>query len=1395
MKNRRSIILLTGALTILNSLPRLQAADTNSPAVPAQSRDLGGKERYAAYVSTDKPIYRDNEKLYGRCVILMADSHAVLNRQATLCFEITGPKGDRVASGLAQVEDSVAGFSWDIPEGQAGGEYLLTVTCPQIGLAPAARKFDIRDFRAPRLKTQIKFLRDGYGPRDTVTATLEATRAEGGVPENARVRISARVDGAEIHNATGIIDDRGNCTAVFKLPVKIERGEGTLAFVVEDGGVVETAGKTIPILLQTIDLALYPEGGDLVAGLPCRIYIEGKTPAGKPADMSGVVVDEKGRKVATFRTEHEGRGRFIITPKKGMKYSLKIVEPAGIAKSWPLPVVRDIGTIIRAAADVYLRGEPIVLRVLSTEAGPFTVTLRKFEEEIAALKVRGSDKAGEESMATVNLTPAAGRDGILIATAWNSKGDPVAERLIFRKPSQTVHVRVAADRPRYVPGAPAKITITTTDDQGAPLSSVVGVTVTDDSVLEMIEKREQAPRLPVMVYLESDVRELADAHVYLDSGNPKAPLAVDLLLGTQGWRRFALVNLAKFLEEHGDAGRRALAMRTVMLPQPEGAAEIGDNLGAPGRGARLAMAMPAAMPRERKGAVAADQSDKKPMNKIAEKVAGPVPADAPVPVILRGEAKAEMARPSASRRKDALRRIAGKEMAFAGRDAEQQMNREEFGEPAAWVTVREYAHTARPGRQANERVDFTETLFWNAGVKTDAKTGQATFAFALNDAVSSFRINADAFMSGAVGSGTGLVESVQPFYIEPKLPLEVTMGDRILLPIGVVNGTPDLLDGVTLKLTAAKGIASANIEPFKLGADERVRRLVELKVGDITGETDFAVDAGAGVYSDHVGRKLRVVPRGFPVTIAKGGMLGPDNALSFAIKIPANRVPGSVVSDIAVYPTPMANLAKALERLLQEPSGCFEQTSSTTYPVVMAQQYFTSHQGVDAKLVERGKGLLKNGYERLTGFECKQKGYEWFGQDPGHETLTAYGLLEFTDMAQVFSVDSGMLQRTRQWVLAARDGKGGFKRERRALHTWIEDKDCSNAYITWALLTAGEPAASLRAEIDTVKAAGKKSENSYVIAIGANVALAGKDADCVKILLDRLAAKQAKEGFVDGGTMTIVGSGGVALQVETTAYAVLAWLQDKNYAANVEKSLKWLADVCEGGRYGSTQATVLALRAIIAYDKSRSAPKAPGSIQLTVDGRKAGSEVKIGPDTVGAIVLTDIAELLEPGDHTVAIRMTGGSEMPCSVAVNYSDEKPDSSPKCKVGVTVSLAAEKVAEGKITEANVTVVNLAEDEIIPTPVAIIGIPGGLEVRHDQLKELVKSGKIAAYEVLGRQVVLYWRSLKAQEQVKLPLSLVAAIPGTYAGPASRAYLYYTDEFKNWAEPLRVAIAPTAK
>jgi len=141
--------------------------------------------------------------------------------------------------------------------------------------------------------------------------------------------------------------------------------------------------------------------------------------------------------------------------------------------------------------------------------------------------------------------------------------------------------------------------------------------------------------------------------------------------------------------------------------------------------------------------------------------------------------------------------------------------------------------------------------------------------------------------------------------------------------------------------------------------------------------------------------------------------------------------------------------------------------------------------------------------------------------------------------------------------------------------------------------------------------------------------------------------------------------------------------------------------------------------------------------------------------------------------------------------MSYHSITPASSEQCKISLAVSLKDTKLTEGSATEADITVTNRT-DSTIPTPIAIIGLPGGLEVRYDQLKELARSQRIAAYEVRGREVILYWRDLQPNQRVEIPLSLSAAVPGDYTGPASRAYLYYADEKKQWIDGLKVDIEP---
>ncbi len=1412
-----SKILAAGAID-LTKLPRAEAGSKEQLTMHkdlATTAVLGGKERFLTFVSTDKPIYKSGEKVYARGILLDAAEHKPLsgNNYENVQIAILGPKGENVAAGSAQVQDSVWGFAWEVPEGQAGGQYTLKATYPWNGHCPAERKFDVRAYRAPRLKSQITFLRDGYGPGEKVNATLDVKRAEGGVPAGAKVTVSANIDGVEVSGGTAKVDEQGLCQVSLQLPEQIARGEGTLALVVEDGGVVETASKTIPIILQTVDLNIYPEGGDLVSGFNNRVYIQAKQPNGKPADLScKLICKENGEQVAAFKTEHEGRGRFEFEPQAGKSYFISIDEPAGIKTTYALPAAKAKGAVLRASSDICGKGAPVTLLVAASEPS-YKVTLSRREEIVGECQVdlkKRADAANNFLPITFNLPE--NIDGVLTATVWSQADQPLAERLIYREPKKAVKVSIKADKERYVPGEGASLTVKATDSDGKPVSAVVGLTVTDDSVLEMVEKREQAPRLPVMVFLEPEVKDLADAHVYLDKDNPKAAIATDLLLGTQGWRRFALVNLADFIEKNGDDARRAVALKISAQVERDDAMRLeGQAFGGMGgaamgvmrqRGARGPWAMPGARPLAapaplQEGQLMAKMAPRKDDRKIDQKNEVMVNdlrvADRPLGSDKKmREEVARAPKDSEAKLQNAINnfRVAREKQAFMADElAPMSVNN--------LVMVREFAHQIRSDRQANDRVDFAETLYWNAGVRTDATTGEAKVKFDLSDSVTTFKVFADAFTgSGAVGAAAVGIESVQPFYAEMKMPLEVTAGDKILLPVSLVNATAASLSDVNVS-TDLKGEfkLGSPIGAFStMGGDSRLRLLQPIDVGILNGGKPLVLSAKAGQFSDRIERQILVKPKGFPVEESFAGILEPGKSVVHNIKVPGTVVPASMISKTAVYATPLANMTEALERMIQDPYGCFEQTCSTSYPLTMAQQYFMSHTGVSPKLVETSKQKLDAGYKRLVSYWCPDKGYEWFGENPGHEALTAFGLMHFNDMAKVREVDRKMIDTTRAWLFKQRDGNGGFSRKRRALHTWIEDKDCSNAYILWALLEAGQPAAELAPELASIKAASAKSDNSYVTALAANaLCMAGDKSEATK-LMDKLAAKQKPNGSVTDIKSSIVGSEGESLEVEGVSLAALAWMRDPKYAGNVERAIKYLADSCKAGRYGSTQSTVLALRAIVKYDEMHAKPKAAGRVRLYVDGQSIGDWADFSPSTEGAIKLPDMTELLSPGEHKLELRMEGGAPMPYSMAVQYNAIKPASSDACKLAVETKLAQTKLSEGLATEATMVVVNKTKD-VVPSPVAILGLPGGLEPRHDQLKELVKKGTIDAYEVRGREVVLYWRTLGGGARVEVPVSVIAAVPGNYTGPASRGYLYYNDEHKQWADGLQVEIVAANK
>lgn len=75
-------------------------------------------------------------------------------------------------------------------------------------------------------------------------------------------------------------------------------------------------------------------------------------------------------------------------------------------------------------------------------------------------------------------------------------------------------------------------------------------------------------------------------------------------------------------------------------------------------------------------------------------------------------------------------------------------------------------------------------------------------------------------------------------------------------------------------------------------------------------------------------------------------------------------------------------------------------------------------------------------------------------------------------------------------------------------------------------------------------------------------------------------------GVVEGAASSITNSRGKSLLLETTSLALVNWLNQSpsEFSTNIDKGVAYLlSSIKSGGRFGSTQSTVLTLKALTRY--------------------------------------------------------------------------------------------------------------------------------------------------------------------------------------------------------------------
>jgi len=606
--------------------------------------------------------------------------------------------------------------------------------------------------------------------------------------------------------------------------------------------------------------------------------------------------------------------------------------------------------------------------------------------------------------------------------------------------------------------------------------------------------------------------------------------------------------------------------------------------------------------------------------------------------------------------------------------------------------------------------------------------GSTQLKVPLADALTTWRMRLVASTDdGATGIGFTSIRVRQPLSVEPWIAPHLTVGDDLDLPVAVHNDTTRPMH-VRLKIRAT-GVrvigpkeASVEIGPGKTAA--HTFRIL----ATAPGRARLRIDAAGGDEADAVERFVEVRPDGREIVVTKTARTGIGVAFQ-------QKREGRVRLD--VYPDPVAEALTGLKGMIRKPHGCFEQTSSTLYPMVLVLDYLRRTQQDRPELQNHAHKYIAAGYSMLLSYEVRKEpgGFSLWGKAPAQPSLTAYGLMEFADMKRVHAVDPHLIDRIVKYLghAQAEDGSwdGNFNR---------------TAYIAWALKTAGHPNKSAVAYLE--KRIGGMHD-PYALALAA---LAG-------------VWKLIVQPWAPAGE-TVFWARGRSAGIETSALAAQAMLQQ----GSVDEARAIVSTLLErrgrDGRFGTTQSTVQALRAILA---------------ITSDGPPRPADVHVlsgGGDVLGKLHVTQETMSLDLG---TTARLQVRCERDLRYTVSHTSYEPWSGgiSTGRVGLNVRYPTGTLAVGKTARIRGTVFH-REGDLARQVIAEIGVPPGCDIEHGLLQgaKSVERGRTA--------VVIYLGDLKPGERFDFEIPFEPRYRLNVKTAPSKAYEYYTPE--------RVSVVPPA-
>ena len=268
----------------------------------------------------------------------------------------------------------------------------------------------------------------------------------------------------------------------------------------------------------------------MVAGVENMVAFKANDQFGLPVAIKGVLQDGAGKELMAFASEHDGMGRFLLTPDKGDSLFAIWKDEQGIEHRTPLPAIKPAGAVLRAITS----NQKVLFSVArSADGGPEYKHLTIIAHMHQHLVYKAKINLGDNFMSGGTIPTGQLPTGVLEITIFSSDDQPLAERVVFVNNhefgfspmlvivSKSVGRRGKNNFTLEVPDTlRSNFSLSITDAEAD------GETPWDDNIISRL-------------LLTGDIRGYVhDPYYYFSNESDTLAGQLDLVMLTHGWRRF-----------------------------------------------------------------------------------------------------------------------------------------------------------------------------------------------------------------------------------------------------------------------------------------------------------------------------------------------------------------------------------------------------------------------------------------------------------------------------------------------------------------------------------------------------------------------------------------------------------------------------------------------------------------------------------------------------------------------------------------------------------------------------------------------------------------------------------------------------------------------------------------